>query len=67
MQLDQLGQLYERCYADSGGGLFLQSGARRAIEHPAWNGDLKPIARAHDYTRLDPVPERAHHLHFMTE
>lgn len=64
MQLDQLDQLHERRDADSGGGFFLQSGTRLAVEHPAGNGDLKSVARAHDHARLDTVPDRTHHLHF---
>ena len=67
MQLDQLGQPQERRDADPGGGFFLQSGARLAVEHPARNGDLKSIARAHDHARLDTVPDRTHHLDFMTK
>lgn len=67
MQLDQLGQLQKRRYADPGRGLLLQSGARLSVEHPARNRDVKPLARAHDQARLNTAPQRAHDLHFTTK
>jgi hypothetical protein len=36
------------------------------VEHPAWHGDLDPVAATHDYARISPVPDRAHEFHFLT-
>jgi len=36
------------------------------VEHPAWHGDFDPIAKTHDYARINSVPDRAHDLHFLT-
>ena len=66
MHIDQIGQRHERVDGNPGRSLFLQRGTSVRIEHPAWHGDLEPITMTHDYARINPVPDRAHDLHFLT-
>jgi hypothetical protein len=45
---------------------LLQRGTFVQLEHPAWHGDLDPVAKTHNYARISPVPYRAHDLDFLT-